>query len=92
MILTTHSTIIWSINENVIFVLSMSYYNGHLIGRRGLVVDIWIRDQEVLSSSRGCARLTLSPWERLFTCLSSPHTCVKRVFDYRQYARVTRHL
>ena len=58
----------------------------------GLAVDIWLRDQEVLGSSPGCARSTLSPWKRLLTCISSPHSCVKRVPDYRQYSRVTRHL
>ena len=54
--------------------------------RCGLVVDTRPRDQEVPGSSPGCARWTLSPWERLFTCISSPHSCVKRVPDYRQYA------
>ena len=56
--------------------------------RCGLVVDSWLQAQEV----PGCARSKLSPWERLFTGMSSPHSCVKRVPDYRQYARVTRHL
>ena len=60
--------------------------------RCGLVVDTWPRDQEAPGSSPGCARSTLSPWERLFTCISSPHSCVKRVPDYRQYSGVTRHL
>ena len=45
--------------------------------RRGLLVDTWLRDQKVPGSSPGCARLTLSPWERLFTCISSSHSCVK---------------
>ena len=57
-----------------------------------LVVDTWLRDQEVPGSSPGCVRSTLSPWERFFTCISSPHSCKKRVPDYRQCARVTRHL
>ena len=55
--------------------------------RCGLVVDTWLRDQKVPDSSPGCARSTL-----LFTCISSPHSHVKRVPDFRQYARVTRHL
>ena len=58
----------------------------------GLVVDTWLRDRKILGSSPGCARLTLSPWERLFPCNSSPHLCVKRVHDCRQYGSVTRHL
>ena len=37
--------------------------------RRGLVVDIWLWDQKVPNSSPGYARLTLSSWERLFTCI-----------------------
>ena len=45
-------------------------------------VDTWLRDQKVPSSSPGYARSTLRPWERLFTCISSPHSCVKRVPDY----------
>ena len=53
--------------------------------RCGLVVDTWLRDQKVPGSSLGYARPMLSPWERLFTCISSPHSCVKRVPDYRQY-------
>ena len=53
--------------------------------RRGLVVDTWLWDQEVPGSSPGCARSTLSPWERLFTCIGSPHSCVKRVRNYMQY-------
>ena len=44
------------------------------------------------SLSPGCARSALSSWERLLTCISSPHSCVKRVPNYRQYARVTCHL
>ena len=58
----------------------------------GIVVDTWLRDQKVPGSSPGCARSTLSPWERLFTCISSSHLCVKRVPDYRQYRKVTRYL
>ena len=57
--------------------------------RRGLVVDTWLWDQEVPGSSFGCARSTLSHSERLFTCISSPHSCVKRAPDYRQYPRVS---
>ena len=38
------------------------------------------------------ARSTWSTWERLFTCISPHHPCVKRVTDYRHYPRVTRHL
>ena len=34
----------------------------------GVVVETWLRDHEVPGSSPGCARSTLSPWERLFTC------------------------
>ena len=49
--------------------------------RRGLVVDTWLRDQEVPGSSPGSARSTLSLWERLFTCICSSHSCVKRVPD-----------
>ena len=60
--------------------------------RCSLVVDTWLPDQEVPGSSPGCARSTLSLWERLFTCISSPHSCVKQVPDYRQYSRVARHL
>ena len=60
--------------------------------RLGLVVGTWLQDQEVLGSSPGCTRSTLSPWERLLTFISSPHSCVKRVPDYRQYSKVTRHL
>ena len=70
------------ISHIVLVVIIVWYY--------GLVVDTWLRDQEVSGSSPGCARSTLSPW--LFTCLSSPNSCVKRVPDYRQYSRVTRHL
>ena len=58
----------------------------------GLVVDTWLPDQKVPGLSPGYARSTLCPWERLFTCISSPHSCVKHVPDYRQYARVTSHL
>ena len=58
--------------------------------RCGLVVDTWPPDQEVPGSSPGCARSTYSSWENLFTCVSSPHSCVKRVPDYWQY--VTGHL
>ena len=50
------------------------------------------QDQEVPGSSPGCARLMLNPWKRLFTCISSLHSCVKRVPDYRQYVRVMHHL
>ena len=57
-----------------------------------IVVDTWLWDQGVQGSSPGCARSTLSPWERLFTCISSPHSCVKKVPGYRQYSRVKRHL
>ena len=60
--------------------------------RRGLVIDTWFRDQKVQGSSPGCARLTLSLEERLFTYIFSPHSFVKRVFDYAQYARLKRHL
>ena len=60
--------------------------------RRGLVVDTWPMDPEIWGSSPGCARSTLSLWERLFICITSPHSCVKRVPDYRQCARVDRHL
>ena len=42
-----------------------------------LVVDTWLWHQEVPGSSPGCARSTLSPWERPFTCIFSPHSCVK---------------
>ena len=56
------------------------------------MVDAWLRDQKVPGSSSGCARSTLSPRERLFTCISLPHSCVKRVPDCRQYRRVTRYL
>ena len=48
--------------------------------------------QEVPGSSPGYARSKLSPWKRLFTCIFSPYSCVKRVLDYMQYSRVTRHL
>ena len=41
--------------------------------RYGLVVDTWLRDQEISGSSSDCARWTLSPWETLFTCISQPH-------------------
>ena len=60
--------------------------------RCGLVVDTWLRDQKIPGLSPGCARLTLGPWESLFTCISSPHSCVKRVPDCRQFSRVTCHL
>ena len=60
--------------------------------RCGLVVDTWLWDQKVSGSSPGCARSTLSLRERLFICISSPHSCVKRVPDCRQYDTVTRHL
>ena len=43
------------------------------VWRRGLVVDPWLWEKEVWGSSPGCARSMLSPWERLFTCISSPH-------------------
>ena len=66
--------------------------HGQYMWHRGLVVGTWLWDQEVVGSSPGCARLTLRPWERYFTCFSSPHSCVKRVLDYRQYPRVTHHL
>ena len=39
------------------------------VWRCGLVVDTWLRDQKVPGSSPGYARPTLSPWERLFTCI-----------------------
>ena len=55
----------------------------------GLVVDTWLRDQKVPGLNPGYARSTLSLWKKLFTCISSPHSCVKQVHDYRQYARVT---
>ena len=50
---------------------------------------VW--DQKVPGSSSGYARSMLNPWERLLTCIPSPHSYVKRVPDYRQYARVTCH-
>ena len=50
--------------------------------RRCLVVDTWLWDQEVSGSSPGYTRLTMSPWERLFTCISSPHSCVKTKNEY----------
>ena len=59
---------------------------------RGLVADNWLWDQEVPGSSPGCVRSTLSPWDKLFTCISSPHSCVKRAPDYQKYPRVTCHL
>ena len=37
------------------------------IWRRGLVVETWLQDQEVLCSTPSCARSTLSPWKKLFT-------------------------
>ena len=40
---------------------------GKMLRCCGLVVDPWLWDQEVLGSSPGYARSTLSPWERLFT-------------------------
>ena len=59
--------------------------NGNFkLGRCGLVVDTWLRDQKVPGSSPGYARSTLSPWERLFTCIFlTPLMC--KVPDYRQY-------
>ena len=33
------------------------------------MVDTWLGDHEVPCSSRGSARSTLSPWERLFVCI-----------------------
>ena len=62
------------------------------VWRCSLVLDTWLPDQKVPGSSPGYARSTLSPWERVFTCISSLHSCVKRVPDYGQYARVKRHL
>ena len=61
-------------------------------GGCGLVVDTWLQDRKVPGSSPGCARSTLSPLERLFTCISSHHSCAKRVPNCRQYDRVTCHL
>ena len=52
------------------------------VWRPGLVEDTWLWDQEVLSSSPGCDRSTFSPQERLFTCISSPHSCVERVMHH----------
>ena len=47
-----------------------------ILWRRGLVVDTWLRDQKVPGSSPGCARSTLSPWKRLFTCIfQTPLMC-----------------
>ena len=43
--------------------------------RCGLVVESWFQNETVLGSSPGCDRSTLSPWERFFTCISSPHSC-----------------
>ena len=43
-------------------------------------------------SLSGYSGLPLRLWERLFTCISSPHSSIKRIPDYRQSARVTHHL
>ena len=44
------------------------------------MVDTWLWDQEVPGSSHSCARSMLSPWERFFTRISSPHSCVKHEY------------
>ena len=62
------------------------------VWRCGIVVNTWLQDQEVPGSSPGCAMSTLSPWKRLSSCISSLHSCVKQVPDYRQYVRETRYL
>ena len=43
------------------------------------MLGVYEDKQEIPGSSPGCVRLTLSPWERLFTYISPPHSCVKRV-------------
>ena len=57
------------------------------IWRCGLGVDTWLRDQEVMGSSSGCARSMLRPLGSF-----SPYSYVNRVPDYGQYPRVARHL
>ena len=63
-----------------------------------LIVASWFSGRHLASesgghgSSPGCSRSTLSHWERLYTCIYSPHLCVKQVPDYRQRTRVTCHL
>ena len=72
-------------------ILCKIYICGNLVWRRSLVIDTRLRDQKVPGSDPGCARLTSSPWERLFTGISSPHPRVKQIPEhYRQHARVTR--
>ena len=51
-----------------------------LLHHKLIAAYTWPRDQEVSGSSPGCARSTLSLWERLFTC--------KRLPDWRQCSRV----
>ena len=50
---------------------SLVLFNANTTWRCCLVIDSWLWDQGVPDSSPGCARSTLSPWERLFT-LSPP--------------------
>ena len=56
-----------------------------LVWLYGLVVEIWLWDQKLPSSSPGFTRSTLSPWERLFTCISLPTLGVKWVPSYRHW-------
>ena len=78
--------------ESMLTRAKMEQNHTHFVWRHSLVVDTWLSDQDVPGLSPGCARSGFSPWERLCTCISSPHSCLKRVPDYRQYARVMRHL
>ena len=58
-------------------------------------VALWSSGGHLASGSEGPgfeSKSTLSPRERLFTCISSPHSCAKRVSDCRQYGSMTRHL
>ena len=65
---------------------------GKFVWHCSLVVDTWLWYQKVPGLSLCYARSTFSPRKRLFTCVSSPHSCVRRVPNYRQYTRVTCHL
>ena len=57
----------------------------HLKWRRGLVVDTRLRDQKIPSLSPCFNRSTFSLWERLFTCISSPHSGEEWVPGNRQW-------
>ena len=65
---------------------------------RPVNVALWSSGKHLASGSGGpgfeswLCQVNVESLERLFTCIFSPHSCVKRVPDYRQYPRVKRHL